>query len=393
MLNRVLRIINPRKLFLSLNTPTDTNKKKFKYFSANQHTLNKINFPYNAIPEKFLCELSLEIMDDPELIDGKHFNKQSTLNWEVNKDGEVINPLTTVAIKSKKSDSNRKEEIGNFVKQMIAITEIVKEAENIFIQFTSENQNRSFFSEINYPKELIPTEFADPLTGSISDALIVLDDIHVLDFFSLQRWWKQNPQYYFKNPFTHNYIDKIEFDRNMNNRLNKYVSQIKESCVTPSEGILTQFYLIEKYLQERDQKKSLPNHERLAKLPYTDKVPQNLIEHNFNSSILTDPVILDGKDIVDYSQLKSWWESDPNNLHKNFYTGLPIKTIEYDFKRKKEADEFCKWQENKTKMAIIPYPSSPFNLFKCQLQRKNSGLLALLENASSVTPRQQRLNK
>lgn len=380
--------------FTSRSSPQENNKKEpIKHHSQattkNQKNLDEAHFPHDETPEEFECQLLNEIMDDPYEIDGQYKVDYRVLQKTWAATQVNTNPFYgNYKITSLKPLPELKKRIDDFVARMCvfypAFIKIKLDAEKCSHRY----KNRQRLSEINHPLTLVPQEFKDSLFNSVINYPVILDGIHVVDLFELITWWNENPKNNkFINPYTQDYLSKIEFDEKLYGRLENYLNSL---CVPPNEPMLVeQINTIESHVKTFNNEKT--SDERLKRLGSVDKIPENFIGINFEHKVMNHPVILDDHYVVDYHQLVSWWKEKPENKYKNFYTGLPIKSIKYHDELKKQIDTFCDEQE-KSKWAIIPLPSRKFIASPLRLFNHAAGIQSILLNGSPMMTRASLMN-
>ncbi len=340
-----------------------------------------IGYPMDEIPDEFCDSINQEIMENPMKLDDDrdhdHYVDQAWLleYWRVYNERRTqdkqrksesvladfikINPFTNNPIRLEPVvDHALKQRIEEFVasqerlaidaarrierfvtaqEQLAANTaRQIEEIKCLVHYHTSPYSNLDRLRAIKISMEHIPTQYID-VTGNIMTYPVVLDGnpSHVIDLRALLSWWHQWPENKNKNPFTENLLEKAELDTRLLHEIETLVAQHEKAAYQPSEenDITVQVTLIELLIREQGGH-AQSCHERLAARQFRyERMPEwikeEFIAQNFVAEIMTHPVKLDNHHVVDFNELLAWWKADPDNMHKNFYTGQKLKSIEY----------------------------------------------------------------
>lgn len=323
--------------------------------------LEAIGYPLLDVPDEFCCVGSHELMNVPIKLDHDkdhdHYVDQTWLHKYWSKDNgknDRINPFTNLPVRLEPViDRVCEQKIEAFVtaqEQLVART--AAQIERIKIQTNYDTDPHSNFDAlrtIHFPLKQIPARFIDKnVSGNIMTYPVTLDnnDEHVVDLRALLSWWNEHTENKNKNPFTGKLLENAELNMTLFNDIKNFVACSEKEAYKPSadEDIDVQVALIKLHIMEYKQTKS--NHQRLldAQFKYekmTVGMRNAFIAQNFIAEIITHPVKLDDKYIVDFEVLLDWWNQQPENLHKNFYTGQKIKSVEYMASLKHRIDAFA----------------------------------------------------
>lgn len=205
-------------------------KNSNEVFSMNQQRLIKIDFPLENIPEEFLCKITHEIMIKPINLDNHPdhvVDEENLYLWWKNYKRHNINPFTM-------SPLRKPIELNAALQNEIEIFILTRELEAIRNHIDSIAEPYTFAAcllMMGTLDEDIPKRFIDSLLSkSIMNFPVKMDDEQYLDFFTLQRWWQENPHMNLCNPYTFVRLKKIEFDQELFSAIKQFILKDKVAC-------------------------------------------------------------------------------------------------------------------------------------------------------------------
>lgn len=182
----------------------------------------------------------------------------------------------------------------------------------------------------------LPDEVIDPISSDLLSFPVQIkmnnpaDGGYVIDWSSLKQWWDQHPNKY-RHPLYDGEVSKVTFSETRFQLVGRFIS------------LLEQLAAVKQVVAELGSPKS--HHETLAhKKVLPEQVPDRLIKCNLSGEIMTHPIVLDKKYLVDFHHYLNWMNdpTHPERRFKNFFTDQIIETMAYEYKLKAELDAFVK---------------------------------------------------
>jgi hypothetical protein len=182
----------------------------------------------------------------------------------------------------------------------------------------------------------IPDELLDPISSDLLQLPVRIrmndpaDKGYMIDWNTLKNWWNHHPDKY-RHPLYDGQVCELTFDQARFNQIGQFIS------------LLEQLLAVKQIVTELDN--ATPHHATLtSKKILPEQVPDRLIKCNLSGEIITHPIVLDKKYLVDYQTYMNWMNnpSHPERRFKNFYTDRLIDSIAYDYKLKAELDAYVK---------------------------------------------------
>lgn len=203
--------------------------------------------------------------------------------------------------------------------------------------------NQELLDNIGFPSSEIPTNYLCKLSDEIMTDPEILDPLsseqhdHIVDQASLHKWWKFKPERDAINPFTNKKIKKMRLDKHLKKEIEEFVSQY--SAINETINRISK--------QIEDIAAPYTNAARFKNINFREDIPNNYID-SFSKEIMTYPIKLDNKYLIDYHSLIKWWTDHPNEKFKNPYTGKLINSFERDIHLEKTISDFVAQKENES---------------------------------------------
>lgn len=314
--------------------------------------LTKLNLykPYNStiiedldleefVPSQYLCNINFKVMTKAMIIDPQfsenpdHILDETSLHayWALNPDNDKKNPWSRAPITQLFEYRGLQKEINLFMVNAKRYAALRDEFKTSSLPPHLEALARHL-ENTHYP---IPNQFIDPITQKIIRAPIKLDGKDSMDLSTLEPWWKEDETHNFKNPLTNTIISTIDKDIELENQLlsflkTKYQSALENTLseLMQQSQSLSKGYSYANFLRERCISTML--------------IPQTLLEDCFDCRIMTDPIRLDGKYLVDLQSLITYWKEWPEMKYMNPITQQPIVSMAYDHNLKAKIDDYFK---------------------------------------------------
>lgn len=333
----------------------EENKDLVYIETNNEKKLSEMHYNTSAAPERFYCKLTFNIMDIPVILDPAEHDHivefaclkalkrvaQNEIDSYTKEREHIVNPFTRSPIKKIEIATNLKVEIQRFVIDL-SVQHLYQEK----FGDTFDLSNTKLLSEFGISNAHIPKDFFSKyFNKEIFNFPVIINGKDRVEFSDLNKWWITHDNFP-KNPCEEaSLITSLVFDEELYKLIGFFITEkTLEKQIEKFEGKL--------------MRGGITSHERLTKKLFAyEQVPSQFIGSNRSGRIMTDAVCIDKDYILDYSELKQYWDIHPDHKFKNPYTEKFIKTISYENELNEQINTYLNRLVTPTLKNMLLFPS------------------------------------